>query len=70
VYIKDAQSSTTIQTLNSDSAGYFLANLKPGNYTVEIAKQGIANDKNGPHQITIIAGQTTTIEIMVDTGIR
>jgi len=70
IYVKDQQSGNLLQTLTSDANGYFGADLKPGTYTVEVAKVGIESDKSGPHKITLVAGQTLVLEIELDTGMR
>jgi hypothetical protein len=44
--------------------------LPPGNYWVELDRRGIDFTKDLPRVVTITAGQTTRLDINVDTGIR
>lgn len=48
---------------------YWLA-LAPGPYRVELDRRGIDTSKTLPQIVTIAAGQTTTLDVQIDTGIR
>lgn len=44
--------------------------LSPGTYRVEVQRRGIDRSKDLPQTVTISAGQTTRLDISIDTGIR
>ena len=44
--------------------------LSPGTYRVELQRQGIDSSKDLPRTVTIANGQTTRLDISIDTGIR
>jgi hypothetical protein len=44
--------------------------LPPGSYRVELQRRGIDLSKDLPQTVTISAGQTTRLDISIDTGIR
>ena len=44
--------------------------LSPGTYRVELQRRGIDSSKDLPQTVTISAGQTTQLDISIDTGIR
>ena len=44
--------------------------LSPGSYRVELQRRGIDSSKDLPQTVTISAGQTTRLDIRIDTGIR
>jgi hypothetical protein len=44
--------------------------LPPRSYRVELDRHGIESSKDLPRTVTIIAGQTTQLEVSIDTGIR
>jgi len=44
--------------------------LPPGTYRVELQRRGIDISKDLPRTVTILSGQTTRLDISIDTGIR
>ena len=50
--------------------GYYTALIDPGTYTIDIVHQGLDRADGLPRQITIAAGETVTVDINIDTGIR
>jgi len=50
--------------------GYFLIELPEGRYQVDIAKNGIDRSPGVPTNVIIKPGETVTINLSVDTGIR
>ena len=44
--------------------------LPPGTYRVELQRRGIDISKDLPRTVTIMSGQTTRLDISIDTGIR
>jgi hypothetical protein len=65
-------SNTVVATTTTDAHGHFSISLAAGAYVVKVAiVQGqIGLRQISPGNVTIVAGQTTTITIMLDTGIR
>lgn len=60
-----------VASFHPDANGNFSLTLPPGTYTVTSAKGGMGfMSKNLPQTVTIQSGQTTTLHIDVDTGIR
>jgi hypothetical protein len=49
--------------------GYRVA-LPPGSYRVELDRRGIDFSRDLPRVVTITAGQTTRLDLSIDTGIR
>ncbi len=70
VYLKDGPGINTLQTFTTDSDGSFLAQVVPGEYRVEVSPAGFPLDRSGPHLISVVSGQTASLQIMLDTGIR
>ena len=48
----------------------FRVALSPGTYRVELQRRGIDSSKDLPQTVGIAAGQTTRLDISIDTGIR
>lgn len=44
--------------------------LSPGTYGVELQRRGIDTSKDLPRTVSIMPGQTTRLDISIDTGIR
>ena len=59
-----------INQINQGVTGYYSILLKPGTYIVDINHVGIDRSGNVPQKITIKEGQTITINLDIDTGIR
>jgi hypothetical protein len=60
----------TINQIGQTANGYYAVQLEPGTYTVDVAHSGIGGSSGLPQKITITAGQTTILDIDIDTGIR
>jgi hypothetical protein len=58
----------TIVDINSD--GFYRVALAPDTYNVDINYVGMDHSPDLPTAVTIIAGQTTVLNISIDTGIR
>jgi carboxypeptidase family protein len=60
-----------ITTVGSDSDGEYSAQLAPGTYLVTVTwPAGAFNRPNLPATVTIKAGESTHLDIRLDTGIR
>jgi hypothetical protein len=59
-----------INQIKQTADGYYAVQLEPGTYTVDIAHTGVGGGSGLPKSITIAAGQTTILDIDIDTGIR
>ena len=70
VYTADGQTAVTTFNLQPDCT--FQVALAPGTYVVRLAGQqnGPGRARNLPQTIQITAGQTTQLDISIDTGIR
>jgi hypothetical protein len=60
----------TINQIAQTANGYYVIQLEPGTYVVDVAHTGIGGASGLPKTITITAGQTTIVNIDIDTGIR
>ncbi len=70
VFIYTADKTGTVATLTPDAEGHFSAELKAGEYFVDVEHQAIGFARISPQTVKIIDGQTVTININIDTGIR
>jgi hypothetical protein len=70
VLVFDAHRSRLLETVSIDSQGLYRVSLKPGEYVVDINRIGIDFSKTVPRSIRIVSGETTTLDISIDTGIR
>jgi hypothetical protein len=59
-----------ITQIDQTANGYYTARIAPGTYTIDINHLGIDRADNLPRKITVPAGETVTIDINIDTGIR
>lgn len=68
----ETPSGSVVATATTDAQGHFSATLPPGSYIVRVAiiPGQIGMSQPTPGQITVVAGQTATIMIELDTGIR
>jgi hypothetical protein len=75
VIIYDSSGKNVIQTLDikqidQTAKGYYVAQIKPGIYIVDIKKNGIDHAPEVPKAVTVSASQAVVIDINIDTGIR
>ena len=70
VFVYNSDRSKLIMTLTPDAQGNFSATLPTGTYLVDVQHQSVGAVRGAPSTIQIIAGQTATIAISIDTGIR
>jgi hypothetical protein len=61
----------TVATVTTDKNGHFSVMLAPGRYTVKVARaSGPFPIQRQPVFVTIVAGKTVSVQILLDTGIR
>lgn len=68
VYQSDGQ--TVVTRITPDANGDYSITLAPGQYVVNIAKQGIQRARDLPATVTVESGKTVRLDISIDTGIR
>ena len=68
IYLEDGK--TEFARLKLDDQGNYRAELPVGTYIVDINHAGIDISKDLPKEIEIRAGETTRLDIDIDTGIR
>lgn len=68
VYAADGQTEVIRVPIQPD--GTYQVQLAPGSYVVDIDHAGMDSARGLPVKLTIVAGQTTTLDIDIDTGIR
>jgi hypothetical protein len=59
-----------VKQVDLSDTGYYLVELKAGIYVVDINYIGIDRSSDVPKQIEVKPGQTITLDIDIDTGIR
>jgi len=52
------------------ATGYYTAQIAPGTYVIDINHLGMDRAANLPVTISVIADETVTIDVDIDTGIR
>jgi hypothetical protein len=64
--------SAVVATAMTDSKGHFSVALAPGTYVVTVPiKQGLIGTRQmSDVKANVVAGQVTTVKVMLDTGIR
>lgn len=59
-----------VARVSIDASGHYSIMLLPGLYQVDINHAGTDRAENLPRTVTIVAGETTRLDIDIDTGIR
>ncbi len=67
---KNLVKEIAITQIGQTASGYYTALVAPGAYTIDINHAGIDRADNLPKKITVSAGETVTINVNIDTGIR
>lgn len=70
VLVYDEKVTRLLHTVDIDSRGLYLIDLRPGRYTIDVKKVGIDRTSDVPTVVTIIANSVTRLDIKIDTGIR
>jgi len=68
VYGEDG--TTLVKVVAIDATGQYRTSLPPGTYVVDINRAGIDRSGDVPKTVMIRAGETVTLDIDIDTGIR
>jgi len=68
--IFQADGETPVTPLTVDAGGAYRVELPPGTYVVTLMARPRIGGSNLPQTITLEAGQTVTLDIVIDTGIR
>jgi hypothetical protein len=70
IMVYDSSHQTLVKQVDIDDQGYYRVELSPGIYTIDINHVGIDSSSDVPRQVEVKAGQTITLDIDIDTGIR
>ena len=70
VLVYDANRTKLLYTVDIDSHGFYLIDLVPADYTIDLQKSGIDSSKDVPARVTILKDLVTSLNINIDTGIR
>ncbi len=70
VSVYTADHSKVLMTLTPDAHGAFSAKLSPGTYVVDVQHQAVGSTQGAPSTVIIKAGESTSVSISIDTGIR
>jgi hypothetical protein len=68
--ILSPEGGSLIATVSLDETGYYRVDLDPGTYVVDINRAGIDRSPDVPRTLTLATGETVTLDIDIDTGIR
>jgi hypothetical protein len=68
----ETPSGATVATTTTDANGRFSVAIPPGSYVVRVAivPGTVGIRQNSPGDVTVIANQTNTVDIELDTGLR
>jgi hypothetical protein len=70
VIVYAANGTTVIARKNFNSDGTYSFSLPAGSYVVNTPNSGIGGARNLPETVIIKSGETTTLDLSIDTGIR
>ena len=70
VLVYGPDGTTLVETVPLNQTGYYRVQLDPGTYVVDINHVGIDRSSDVPRTVTIHSGETITLDIAIDTGIR
>lgn len=68
IYQRDG--TTLVTRIKPDANGDYSVTLAPGEYVVNIIRQGIEHARDLPANVIIASGKTVRLDIDIDTGIR
>jgi len=70
IVIYAADSGAEVQRSSFRADCTYRVALPPGTYRVELDRHGLDRNQALPHSVTVLSGQTTHLDIGIDTGIR
>ena len=70
VLVYGPDGTTLVETVPLNQTGYYRVQLDLGTYVVDINHVGIDRSPDVPRTVTIHSGETITLDIAIDTGIR
>ena len=70
IMVYDKSGKKLLEQVDIDCQGHYQVDLKPAIYTVDINRLGIDRSSEVPVQVEIKSGETITLDIDIDTGIR
>jgi hypothetical protein len=70
VQVWNATHEQLLHTVDIDNGGFYSINLGPATYVVDLKRSGIDRSPDVPATVVIKDGQTTKLNINIDTGIR
>ena len=70
VMVYDKTGNKLIATIDLSDEGHYSIELPAGSYTVDINYIGIDHSSDVPREIQLSSGETVTLNIDIDTGIR
>ncbi len=70
IMVYDSAGKTLVRRVDIGNDGTYRVTLRSGTYKVDINHAGIDRSAEVPALVTIKDGQTTTLDINIDTGIR
>jgi hypothetical protein len=65
-----ADTGTEVRRITFEPDCTYRVSLPPGSYRVELDRRGIDTSRDLPRTVSIQAGQTTRLDVSIDTGIR
>jgi uncharacterized surface anchored protein len=60
----------TVASFTTDAQGQFRVSLAPGHYTVSTQRPAQRIGRYGPFELDVVAGKTTRVEWVCDSGMR
>ena len=70
VFVYQNDKKTLVTTITPDATGKFSITLPVGGYYIDMIKQSIGGTTGVPKNIEIVPGETVTLKLAVDTGLR
>ena len=70
VMVYDRNHDKLVKQADIDCNGHYRVELEPGEYAVDINRIGIDHSSEVPTTVEIAPGDTVTLDIDIDTGIR
>lgn len=68
--ILSSDKQTEVAHVTADASGNYRIALPPGNYVLDIQNRRRRQARATPQPFTIVANQTVSVDISIDTGVR